>query len=801
VLDHPPPGAAATLLDAGVIVLRDLESYLVALATPAELEALKALRVGYQAVDEDPEGKTYYVATLHRGVTIDGSLATVLFHSPVGALIEATPEQAHALSAQGVELAKLIATPMRAPGLHKEPPRVAPPTADAVVQAMVDSVSGDTINAHVQRLEDFVNRYSGGDSVLAARDWIKARFVSYGIDSVAFQQFDSLYGENVIAVKPGVGHPDKHVIIGGHYDSINLDVAIAPGADDNASGTACVLECARVLGRYDFDYTIIFIAFCGEEQGLLGSEAYAARARANGDDIVAMVNADMIGYLWEADPFTDIDIISNVHSQWLRDLLMDVAGLYVPELDAVDGLLPGGATSDHASFWRHGFDAVMFWEDTDHWSPFRHTDGDLVGPSYNSPELARGTTKMAVALVATLAERFRVIIQHEPLSDNEDVESVHRVLANILHVGPLDPDSLFVHYTVSLRGQRIEETLPLRQVEGDEYEAFIPPQVGGSAVDYYIVAQHSDGFRALDPKSAPIERHRFVVGTPVTIVEDDFSTDTGWTAGAPDDDATRGLWIREAPVRSFFQGETIQPGSDHTPGADSVCFVTGNHVAEATHSFRDVDNGKTTLLSPVYDLSRYSNAWVGYHRWYSNDSGGNVDDEWAVDVSSDGGRTWERMETLARSERAWTKVALHVPDFVPLTSSVQFRFVAEDSGDPSVVEGLIDDFEIVTYIDPRRVPSRQPRRVTLAQNEPNPFNPRTVIRLTVEPPGRRATLRVYNVAGRLVATLLEDEFVSGERVVEWNGRNRSGNLIASGVYFYDLRTMDARVTRKMVVIR
>jgi hypothetical protein len=269
----------------------------------------------------------------------------------------------------------------------------------------------------------------------------------------------------------------------------------------------------------------------------------------------------------------------------------------------------------------------------------------------------------------------------------------------------------------------------------------------------------------------------------------------------PGDNAADGFWLRAAPVRSFINEDTIQPGIDHTPGVDSLCFVTGNFPSEASHGLDDVDFGKTTLLSPQYDLSQMSNAWAHYYRWYTNDSGGNIDDVWTVDVSSDGGQSWVRVETLARSQREWALVRINLRDFVNLSSAMQFRFVAEDIGAPSVVEALIDDFQIITYTGATTSAGGPPSSVRLEQNYPNPFNPRTTISFVVTPPGDLATLRVYDVSGRLVTTLLDDEFVSGDRVLQWDGRNRHGQDVASGVYFYRLVTDRFTTTRKMVLLK
>lgn len=809
-IDGGGPRLASRLLDDGVVVLRDLGGYLVALAAPADLATFARLSLDYRILDDAPAGKTFYVATAPGRSRIDDAAARVSMRSPYGDVIEATPDDAARLAGEGVELARLFMTPMRASAPRAVAPRAAPAQADPFIQTLVDSVSIDRINATVQRMQDFVNRYALGDSVYSARDWVVSRFHAAGIDSVTLQPFDSLYAENVVAVKPGVGHPERQVVIGAHYDSISRNFDVCPGADDDASGVACLLECARLLAPHDFDYTIVFVAFCGEEEGLVGSEAYAAAAAARGDDVVGMIQVDMIGYVLSGDA-TDLDIVSNESSQWLRDLLMDVAGLYHPGIPVVDGSLPGGANSDHASFWRHGYDAIMFWEDTGNHSPYIHTENDVVGLSYNSPALAKGSVRTAVATLATLADPFRVVVLHTPLANTTEVHTSHAVDVDILHAAPLDADSLVVVYTVSgvdVAGSAGAPavsgpfTAPLIYLGHDNaYEAHIPPVSAGAVVDYYIDAADVNGAHGYNPRTAPADRHRFVVGTPTVVIEDDFETDTGWTAGLSGDNAVNGVWERAAPVTVLYSNTVVVPDSDHTAAPGTMCYVTQNAEPGNVQSITDVDNGRTTLLSPSYDLSGYGNAWVVYYRWYTNDTGFNKDDTWRVDVSNDGGASWVNIESTEDSERDWVRVERYLGDFVALTGDVRLRFVADDTLSSSIVEALVDDFQIVTYTgDAVTTKGDSPPGVTLGQNYPNPFNPGTTIPLRVSP-GARATLRIYDVAGRLVATLLDNEPVAGARTVGWNARDRFGNDVASGVYFYRLDSAGHRLTRKMIVLR
>lgn len=404
VVGKPAPETAARLMGLGIVVVRDMGEYILATATEADVARLRGQGIRLELLDRGIEGRTYYTV----GYDDAGRLAgldprvRILKATAHSAVIEARPAIAERLSAAGLELACVFMRPIRLPAARRVAPQRIPLTPNPLIEEMVATVSGPGVDGYVQRLQDFFSRRSMDRGCFEAADYIKAHFESAGIDSVSFHHFRDGWADNVVAVMPGVTDPDKQIVIGGHYDSIAWDGLYAPGADDNASGTACVLECARVLGGYQFDYTIVFIAFCGEEQGLRGSEAYAAAAADRGDDIVAMVNVDMIGYVADGDA-VDIDIIDNVASEWLRDRVMTVGGLYVPNFGIVDGALPGGSISDHASFWAHGYEAIMFYEDSGQRSPYIHKSTDVVGLSYNSSELAEGSVKTAVALVADLA--------------------------------------------------------------------------------------------------------------------------------------------------------------------------------------------------------------------------------------------------------------------------------------------------------------------------------------------------------------------------------------------------------------
>ena len=294
------------------------------------------------------------------------------------------------------------------PGLHG---------ADGV-EPLVHAVSDDTLFASVVGLESFLTRRADRPEAAAAAAWMASRMAQWGADSVFVHQWASAYAPNVVGVRRGLTRPHRIVLVGGHYDSIT-PIQAAPGADDNASGTACVLECARVLCSERFEYTLQFVAFSAEELGLIGSNAYSAHLAARGDTLVAMLNVDMIGYLAPRDR-RDVDIIFNAGSQWLRDVAVQTTAQYVPDLPAVDGAYRTGR-SDQESFWLRGYSAISFFEDSDSPSPFIHTGDDVIGTSFNDLPLATACTRAAVALLATLARPIStpVAVQHLSVQHSE----------------------------------------------------------------------------------------------------------------------------------------------------------------------------------------------------------------------------------------------------------------------------------------------------------------------------------------------------------------------------------------------
>jgi photosystem II stability/assembly factor-like uncharacterized protein len=204
---------------------------------------------------------------------------------------------------------------------------------------------------------------------------------------------------NVVATKPGTVSDDQ-VMICGHYDSISEDpFNVAPGADDNASGSSGVLEAARVMAPYPYERTVKFICFSGEEMGPYGSGAYMDSVKQAGDVILGALNLDMIGYV-DAIP-EDVDIVANAASEWLADFMVDCGTAYVPTLPMLEIIDETHSGSDEISFWLAGYDALEIIEDSPPVHPAYHTTGDTLG--LLTQTFATDVVKIAVATLAELA--------------------------------------------------------------------------------------------------------------------------------------------------------------------------------------------------------------------------------------------------------------------------------------------------------------------------------------------------------------------------------------------------------------
>lgn len=264
----------------------------------------------------------------------------------------------------------------------------------AAVAELIDEVDESSLRAHVENLAlidpqrgsvagNVRTRFAFREETFESTEYIRAQLASaLGESAVTLQEFpgnpfrvssrvtdfqpvnDAIPMYNVIGEHAGTDPEAGYYIVCAHYDAIgtrtrggwNWRHDPAPGADDNATGVALVLESARLLSTRSFPWSIRFIAWSGEELGLWGSQHYAEIARQRDHRILGVLNFDMVGF----NDVTDrLELVGNPASQWLVGLLDDAnerydVGLTIAVLnDRFAGL------SDHAPFWARGYDAIL----------------------------------------------------------------------------------------------------------------------------------------------------------------------------------------------------------------------------------------------------------------------------------------------------------------------------------------------------------------------------------------------------------------------------------------------------------
>lgn len=263
------------------------------------------------------------------------------------------------------------------------------------IEAMLGAVVSATLSQYVADLSGewpvliggeaytLTTRHTySGEPIERAAEYVGEHLTGLGL-AVEYHNWQVDGPPNVIGELEGELYPEEVVILSAHLDSTTGEnpQLIAPGADDNASGVAAVLVAAEILSQFSWGRTVRFALWTGEEQRLLGSHAYAQRSSSLGEEIVAVVNLDMIG--WDAVGGPDMDLHAKEAlvpgSLRLAELFSGVVETYhlnlLPEIHA-DGM----GRSDHVSFWTVGVPAILAIEDyypSGHdFNPYYHTDED-----------------------------------------------------------------------------------------------------------------------------------------------------------------------------------------------------------------------------------------------------------------------------------------------------------------------------------------------------------------------------------------------------------------------------------------
>ena len=256
-----------------------------------------------------------------------------------------------------------------------------------------------------------------------------------------------------------------------------------------------------------------------------------------------------------------------------------------------------------------------------------------------------------------------------------------------------DPTSGLLNYSANGGAY---QTTPLTSLGGGTYHALIPAIPCEQTVNYYVSFKNSaNSYTITEPIGSSTTPFTAIsVRSSSLLSSDDFETDMGWTIGFTGDAATAGIWERVDP-----RGTGAQPEDDNSADPGTMCYITGQgapygDTAEYLGK-NDVDGGKTSLISPVFDLSG-TNGVVRYARWYSNNAGATPGtDKMTVTISNDNGVTFsETLEVVTENQIGWVTKQFVVNRFITPTNQMKVRFEASDLLAGSLVEAGVDDFKV-----------------------------------------------------------------------------------------------------------
>ncbi|MEW5924123.1 MAG: M28 family peptidase [Candidatus Zixiibacteriota bacterium] len=548
------------------------------------------------------------------------------------------------------------------------------PAEAADLDSLIALIRADSLQAYVQALQAFPPRLTGSQADYDSRDWIYNKFVKFGYDSVMLDTFtySSSQVHNIIAVKPGSLYPDHYVVIGAHKDA----VSVSPGADDNGSGTAGVLEIARVLKDIDTKMTFIFILFDGEEQGLNGAWHYANAAAAAGDSIVVMLNMDMIGFM------NNDNDVTLYHSSDITyaNLWIDLAD----SLTAVNltGHLSGtSAASDHYPFQQNGYDVVFSIEYN--FSSVYHT--------YRDSTSYMDFSYMARIVKGMLAAGYVINDTYTPTPGLQFVypDGLPQVLTpgldatiTVQVVGssggnPVSGSGILYYRPV---GQATVST-PMTLIGDNLYEAVIPAQqCEAESIEYWFSAEEATTGIVYDP---PVTGFYSAVVATETVIAfvDNFETDKGWTISG-------GLWSRGTPT-----GGGGEYGSPDPSGAYSGSNVFGYNLGgDYTNSMPE-----RHLTSPAIDCTDMSDVKLKFQRWLGVEQP--LYDHAYIRLSTNGTAwttIWTNSEEVA--DNSWMTMEYDISSLADNQPVVYIRFTMGTTDGSWVYCGWnIDDLEVIGY--------------------------------------------------------------------------------------------------------
>jgi hypothetical protein len=607
-----------------------------------------------------------------------------------------------------------------------------------LIEGMLNQVEQEELANSVQHLEAYQTRKWDTSHAIQAQNWIDDKFNDTGlpVELIPVPQ-GTQYAHNVIALQTGFLYPDEYIALGAHFDSIS-NYGNAPGADDNATGTASILEIARVLSEYQFERSIIYCTFSAEEIGLYGSQAYVQHALANDMEILAYFNIDMAGYLESGfEPHTHI--IAPASAQPLVDYYIDITNLYLPDFTATQENFTYG-DSDHTSFNNAGIMGIFPFEDVEHYSPYIHSPDDIFGLSVNHVEQHALFTQATMASVANFAVPMQnsIELSVQPFNDRVD-----------LSWNEIDSAAQYLIYR---NNQLVNMTLePALEDSNLENGVFYMYSVEAFAADGETLLASSDSIVAMPSSDLSFPYQN--------MIDDDFENmifEESW-----------GISAEQAYTGNFSMADS--PEGNYQNGQETSFYLSGIDLSETETAYLQ--------FAVKYELANNDTVFI--------------------ELSKNPG-DWFIIDSFTDEYFYWQEKTYSISSFVGESNQLlRFRLKSDESGTAAGI--YLDDILISEELTD--VSNDVWQNLLQLSAFPNPFNPSTTIEFSIPNP-TQAELSIYNIKGEKVRTLLSQQKLStGKHQIEWDGKNDYNKNVSSGIYLYQLQTEKFRKTEKMILLK
>jgi len=722
---------------------------------------------------------------------------------------------------------------------------------DPLISEVIEDINSDSVEFVINKLQQYGTRFMLAPNRFEVSEWIYDQFIRFGFTDVEYDTFTAhtsisyayvhedtvTVQRNVVATLHGSGDPDAVFIVCGHYDSFNSfadPFRIAPGADDDASGTAAVLEMARVFMENGFtpSRTIKFIAMGAEELmnfGDGGSEHYAALSDSLDTDIRMVINHDMISHTDQS--LTNSTI--NVNHHYTADHFADLAIEKIEEYTQINGALDDYYGADLGPFIDHGYTGIYFEESE--FSPYYHSSDDVI-ENYSMDFC----TEVIKASCATLIECSTI-----PTSPADFIITDRGDGNSLLISWSPSLDYNFDHYKIYVG---IESGVYDREETTNETSYLIEQLTSGTEYFIGISVVDSDGFESIIREGRYIPFY-FSLDQGILVIDE--TADGDGSLSKPSDEQVDQFYENVLDNFAISHWDLIDNsgisltdfGSYSTiiwQADDSQNMATLDSILNELGRFLDAGGNflyagympcqavEGTFAYPdtfgqgdfIYDYLKISSTNKGFGTRFS---GATADESDYFNIHIETTKTQDfsglHLKNIESIEATTGGKNILFYDSDYDSSSSQGRMI----GEPVGIEYIGEDYkaitltfplyymhqeqaqEILEYIlsekfsEPLDIPVSveiTPDDFKLNQNYPNPFNPSTIISWQL-PVNSDIELSIYNIIGERVATLVSEKQSAGHHLIEWNA---SG--LASGVYFYRLETSKNFVkTKKLVLIK